>query len=346
MNKRAPFKLNRTPEGAILLQALAVFTEATAIHATVVQEHALLAEGVVDAIFELPGGKQFIVEVKRALTLATLGQAVAQLARFRKPGVLITEYVTQQMAERLKALNIPFIDTAGNIYMRLPNLLIYVIGRKPRALPLREKRVRALRPTGLKVIFALLCIPDLVDAPYREVATAAGAALGTVNWVFNDLKRLNYVRVTKARGRIFENRRGLMDKWAEGYVRELRPTLKPVRYHVARADWWKRENLTALDIWLGGEPAAAILTKHLRPQVITIYGNTYFPTLAKKVQALKDEHGNLEVLQKFWGFDTPRLDKRYPIVPPLLAYADLVATADARNLETAQIIRERFLDKT
>ena len=90
---------------------------------------------------------------------------------------------------------------------------------------------------------------------------------------------------------------------------------------------------------------AALLTKHLRPEIITIYGNTHFATLAKTVRALKDEHGKLEVLQKFWNFEIPRFNKRYPTVPPLLAYADLIATADARNLETAQMIRERFLDK-
>ena len=207
-------------------------------------------------------------------------------------------------------------------------------------------RVRALRPTGLKVVFALLCRPDLINAPYRDIAEAAGVALGTVNWVFYDLRRLGYMRETKARGRVYENRPGLIDKWVEAYARELRPKLKPRRYRVANPDWWKKEDLAVLEMWLGGEPAAAILTKHLRPEIITIYGDAHFATLAKTVRALKDEHGNLEVLQKFWNFEIPRFDKRYPIVPPLLTYADLVATADARNLETAQIVHERFLDKT
>ena len=98
-------------------------------------------------------------------------------------------------------------------------------------------------------------------------------------------------------------------------------------------------------MWLGGEPAAAVLTKHIRPEVVTVYGDTYFAALARRIQPIKDEHGNLELLQKFWHFDVPRADKRYPLVPPLLVYADLVATADARNIETAQIIRERFLAK-
>ena len=98
-------------------------------------------------------------------------------------------------------------------------------------------------------------------------------------------------------------------------------------------------------MWLGGEPAAAVLTKHLRPEVVTVYGDAHFTTLARRIQPIKDDYGNLELVQKFWDFEAPTVNKRYPVVPPLLIYADLVATADARNIETAQIIRERFLGK-
>jgi len=183
----------------------------------------------------------------------------------------------------------------------------------------------------------------LVNTPYREIAEAAGVALGTVGWVLQDLRRLGYIRETKARGRIHEDLPVLIDKWVEGYVRELRPKLRPRRYRVENADWWKHEDLPGLEMWLGGEPAAAILTKHLRPELVTVYGDTRFATLARKIRAIRDDHGNLEVFQKFWVFELPQLDKRLPLVPPLLIYADLVATADARNIETAQIIRERFL---
>lgn len=345
MKERAHTKPTKTTEATILREALEAFEAVTAMPATAVKEHVRLPGGVADAVFELAGGRKFVAEIKRTLTPATLGQAVAKLTRFRKPGMLVTGYVAPPMAERLKELDVGFIDTAGNAFVRLPNLLIYITGRKPHAPAAREKRVRALRPTGLKVIFALLCRPDLVNAPYRDIAEAAGVALGTVNWVFYDLRRLGYIRETKARGRIYENRPGLIDAWVEAYARELRPKLKPRRYRVTKPDWWKNEDLAALDTCLGGEPAAAILTKHLRPEVITIYGDTHFTTLARKVEAIKDEHGKLEVLQKFWNFDVPRFNRRYPIVPPLLAYADLVATADARNIETAQIIREQFLDK-
>jgi hypothetical protein len=344
--------MTRTPENRpaaeeelILTQALEAFKQATAKEATVLKTEVRLPQGVADAEIRLADGERRFVEVKRNITPTTLGTAVAQLARFGKPGILVVEYINPQLAERLKALDVAFLDTAGNAYINTPKLFVYITGRKPHAPAPREKRVRALRPTGLKVIFALLCRPELVNAPYRDIAAAAGVALGTVGWVFYDLRRLGYITETKARGRIYADRGGLIDRWAEAYAHQLRPAIKPQRYRVADADWWKKENLAKFDMWLGGEPAAAVLTKHLRPEVVTVYGDTHFAALARKVRAIKDEYGNLEVLQKFWAFELPQADKKHPLVPPLLVYADLIATADARNIETAQIIRERFLDK-
>ncbi len=332
-------------EALILTQALEAFKQTTAREATVLKTAVRLPQGLADAEIRFGDGVRRLVEVKRHITPATLGMTIAQLARFGKPGMLVTGYINPQLAERLKALDIAFMDTAGNAYLNTPKLFVYITGRKPHAPAAREKRVRALRATGLKVIFALLCRPELVNAPYRDIAAAAGVALGTVGWVFYDLRRLGYITETKARGRIFEDWGGLIDKWAEAYAHQLRPTIKPQRYRVADADWWKKEDLAKFDMWLGGEPAAAVLTKHLHPEVVTVYGDTHFVALARKVKAVKDEHGNLEVLQKFWDFEFPQVDKQVVLVPPLLIYADLIATADVRNIETAQIVRERFLDK-
>jgi len=336
---------NRAEERQITEAAVQAFEKATGLRATIIGGHVRLPEGRADAAIRFGGDKTLVAVIKGALTPTTMGQALAQVRRFGERGLIVTRYVTPPMAERLRELDAAFIDTAGNAYLRLPNLFIYVAGRKPRAPTPRETRVRALRPTGLRVIFALLCRPDLLNAPYRDIAEATGVALGTVTWVFYDLRRLGYVRVTKTHERILENRPELIDRWVEAYARELRPKLKPRRYHVWNLDWWKKVNLAELEMLLGGEAAAAVLSKHLRPQIITIYGDNHFPTLAKTVRALKNDHGNLELLPKFWNFDIPRLDKRYPLVPPLLIYADLVATADARNLEIAQIVRRHYLAK-
>jgi hypothetical protein len=51
-----------------------------------------------------------------------------------------------------------------------------------------------------------------------------------------------------------------------------------------------------------------------------------------------DPKGEIEVLETFWDF--PPTDNRPDVVPPLLVYADLLATMDPRNHETARIIHE------
>jgi len=49
--------------------------------------------------------------------------------------------------------------------------------------------------------------------------------------------------------------------------------------------------------------------------------------------------GEVEIFKTFWGFEYHQ--PPYNTVPPLLIYADLIATGNARNLETARIIYEK-----
>ena len=52
-----------------------------------------------------------------------------------------------------------------------------------------------------------------------------------------------------------------------------------------------------------------------------------------------DPNGNVEILDAFWNFG-PEND--FPdVVPPILAYADLLATQDGRNAEAAQMIYDQ-----
>ncbi len=49
--------------------------------------------------------------------------------------------------------------------------------------------------------------------------------------------------------------------------------------------------------------------------------------------------GNVKAYQKFWMYD----EENNNIVPPLLAYADLINTNDRRCIETAQKIYDGLL---
>jgi hypothetical protein len=94
---------------------------------------------------------------------------------------------------------------------------------------------------------------------------------------------------------------------------------------------------------MGGETAAAKLTRYLKPAVQTIYlpkDTKAQAQLMKELRLIKDPAGEVELRAKFWRFESPE----YPdLVPPLLIYADLLATADDRNIETARMIYDEHL---
>ncbi|MEJ2725153.1 MAG: type IV toxin-antitoxin system AbiEi family antitoxin [Deltaproteobacteria bacterium] len=288
---------------------------------------------------------EFAAEVKKAVTPATLGAFVRQLRIFpqEQKGLLVTWYVTPQMADRMKEMDIQFIDVAGNAYINDPPLFVFIKGNRPVDRYPTERPPRALQPTGLQVIFALLCNPGLENEPFRQIAKVANAALGTVGWVIRDLKRMGHLLDRGKRGRHLLRKKELLERWVTIYPDQLRPKNLVGRYRAPNPEWWKREELTNFTAYWGGEIAAAKLTKYLRPQIITIYVKGKAGKLLLKHKIMKEANGNIEILNAFWNFE---YEWQFPkLVHPILIYADLLATGDTRNIETAEIIYERELTR-
>jgi hypothetical protein len=292
------------------------------------------------------GGRevQYTAEVRRALQTDTLGAAQQQLERLAPPALLVTDYVTPALADELKARHIQFLDTAGNAYLEQGPLLVWVKGQKRATKPATQTAGRAFQPTGLQVLFTLLCNPQAVNRPYRELAEMAGVAHGTVGYVVPDLQQLGYVRDLKGqRGtrRLFELER-LLDEWATTYARVLRPRTLLGRYYVPTLEGWKDWAPAEHDALWGGEPAAALLTDYLRPGVLTIYADKLPGLLAARHRFMKEPGPGhvavVEVRKRFWNF--PVDPEHKTLVPTVLVYADLLATGDARCIETAKQIHD------
>jgi hypothetical protein len=190
---------------------------------------------------------------------------------------------------------------------------------------------RAFQPTGLQVLFALLCKPEIVDRPYRDIAKLADVAHGTVGWVMPELPKLGYVGTLKGRRRLLNGPR-LLQQWVEAYARTLRPKLVLERWQADNLDWTGKVDPTRYGLLLGGEPAARRLTRHLRPGTATFYGTKANRQLLIDQRLRPDPAGNVEILRQFWTFDGETAGQ----VPDLLVYADLLAIGDARCLETAK----------
>jgi hypothetical protein len=285
------------------------------------------------------------IELKGQLNSHTLGSAIAAFSKYKRqygPTALVTSYINPSQAEKLRDLGVEFFDTAGNVFLKQEGLHVFVSGRKRRDSDTRESRpARAFNATGSRLIFALLCNLGLEDKTYRQLAKKAGISLGAVNWIMRDLKTLGYL-VDDKQGRRIQNRKELLKRWVAAYPEQLRPKLLIGRFHKEGTQaWWQKAKLPAEAFW-GGEIGAALITRHLKPEAVTIYSETNLAKLQAQHGLRRDSNGETELLRRFWAFDKwDEQDKH--VVPPLLIYADLIRTAIDRNLETAEILYDQCI---
>lgn len=343
-------------EQTILDRALEVLERTAGIHGQVVGRELRNGQSDwADAIVEIEANGQrhpYVAEIKRVDRFAILrdirnqhphGQGLQPL--------LVAPRITAETAEKCRELDLQFIDATGNAYLRGPGLYVLVKGQRPIEgedfLPIGHEGKRAGTATHLRVIFALLCKPELLNAPYRDIVQVAGVALGTIGWVFNDLTDRGFTTGGTRKGdRVMLERKKLIDEWITTYPIKLRPKLNPRRFKAPKADWWKEVDITKYDAQWGAEVAAEKLTGYLRPNTVTIYlhqekGQHHLTRLVAGNRLRPDAEGDIEILDAFWDFDDEQ--PMAQTVPPLLACADLIATLDPRNLEAAKLIHDQYL---
>lgn len=299
-----------------------------------------------DAVLRIGRGNnrtEYAATLKRSLTHPVIGSLVSHIRRSKPRGVLVTHHITPAQADRLRHFNVPFFDTAGNAFFDDPNLFVFVSGRKPDEGKPKDTPSRAFQASGLRTVFALLCNPGLELQPYRNIATAASVSHGTIGVVMSDLEKEGYLIEMGPRGRRLTNKANLIRRWIETYPQQLRSKLLLGRYSSPKSEWWQDARLEPLGAYWGGEVAAAKLTGHLRPEQKTIYADRVVPEILAKFALKKDLNGDLEMLRKFWSFDDE--SAKNGIVPPLLVYADLIASGDDRNIETAEIIYDTTISR-
>jgi hypothetical protein len=305
-----------------------------------------------DAWLRIGKGKgqvDYVVEAKRTLTPETLGAATMQLREIANTAscaaLLVTDYLTPPMAASLRDRQQQFADAAGNAYLEGPGLMVYVTGRKLQDKQMTPSAGKAYTLTGLKVTFALLCDPELASAPQRAIAAAAGVALGAIPAVLADLRQTGQLLVLAKHRRLNATKR-LLDEWALTYARRLRAKTLQQTYTMIDFDGWKTWPLDLPHERWGAEPAANLLVNYLTPGVLTIYADKIPPRLLiekRMTPARGVEAGGrvVEWRKPFWG-NVPAA-ARPDTVNPVLVYADLLATGDARCIETAQLVYDEYL---
>jgi hypothetical protein len=109
---------------------------------------------------------------------------------------------------------------------------------------------------------------------------------------------------------------------------------------------WREWGVRADHAKWGGEPAAALLTNYLEPDVLTLYAEKLPARLLvdQRITTARpnDAHNLVEIRRPVWGAGLDNR-QRADLVPEALVYADLLTTGDARCNEAAQLIYEQHL---
>jgi hypothetical protein len=258
------------------------------------------------------------------------------------PRLWMAHHVPPVVANRLVAGGETFVDGTGNVNLTLPGLVVRVLGNRPTrtARTRREERPpRAWRRPAIRILFRLLCEPALGGRPIRDIAEAAGTAVGTVVHLLQDLERTGNVVPLDGRRRRFLADQPLVTRWMMEYEQKLRPHLLLGRFTSEAA--LESLDLTTHGALWGGEPAARLLGADLLPGIWTIYAAKKDPALLRAAGLRPDPDGEVELRRAFWVGDVeaPRRD----VTHPLLVVADLLATRDGRCHAAAHAIEREHL---
>jgi hypothetical protein len=298
-----------------------------------------------EAVLELDG-ETYDARIRMWVQHAPLTATIEQIKR-HPTGILIADYVSPERADRFRDAGVPFLDTAGNAFLKTPRCYVFIKGHpRPRPVPGFGKPLHhpAYTTNGAKVTFALLCQPVLAGATDAEIANIAGVSLGTVTNVFDDLAETDHVERSRGQ-RLLVRREDLLDAWVEHYPETLRPTLSLGLYQTENTGWWKTFDINRYGGCWGGEIAGAVYTKHGEPAEAIVYAPK-----AMQMQLIATAHlrkiprpvggaGTVALLAPFWRhhYGPPGL------VHPLLAYADLIASDQPRNILTARKLYQQHL---
>jgi len=287
-----------------------------------------------ELVMTVNGMKQrFIVEIKRELRTHQLQQIEIFFNRYNN-FLLVANHIFPKIKEELRQKGIPYLEANGNVFMKKDNLFLYVDTQKPLNTK-KNKGNRAFTKTGLKVLFYLLQFKEAINLTQRELAEKTLVGLGNIPQVIDGLKETGYLMPLNKKTYVWENRKGLLDRWMAEYPTVLRPKIVKERYKL-KGDWQDLIFNHNKTVW-GGEPAADLLTNHLRPEKFVMYTKENRMDLIKKYKLMPDKNGEVEVLEMFWE------QKHEDTAPPLLIYTDLMLEGGKRNKETAEKLYNEFI---
>lgn len=329
-------------EGIIVHTALENLRKHTGIEGFYSDDQKKGLDGELELIFR-NGKERFAVKVKKEVRNHQLEQ-IKEWANANENFLLIAETIFPKTKEALRKDSIGYLDTAGNIFLQTDRFHWWIDGQKVEKTK-AGKINRAFTVTGLKVIYFFLVDDQLLNQPQRIIAEETGVGLGNITYIINGLKEQKFLIQKNRKVFVLINKKELLEKWVIGFEERLKPTLHLGNFRFLKSEEyneWKNIELKKHRSFWGGEPAGALITNYLMPEILTIYTQETRSSLIKNYRLVPETNGNIRIYQKFW-----KGEKTYneAVVHPLLAYADLMNAGDRRSRETAKKLFDELLYK-
>lgn len=281
----------------------------------------------------------FIAEIKNELR-ATDTATIISRKKLKNKELIISQYISKPQRELLKNNKINYLDSSGNCFIHYKEFFVFIDNQKTQE-QRTTKSNKILTEKGMRLIYALLLNKELINYNYRQIVKEVGIALGTVGNLLTELEQEGFILITE-NGRVLRNEAILLDKWASAYGTTLRPQLfqKRLRF-VNREDLLNWKDIHLKNAFWGGEPAAYLLDKYLKPAEFIIYSEKTTTQLMKELKLVPDIGGEIILMLP----PIPNKTEDKEMADPFLIYAELINSKDSRCLEAAQRIKEKYIDK-
>jgi hypothetical protein len=300
------------------------------------------AKDEIELEFNLNGKKirkTFDLEIQKSASSSAINQIVLNRYESNRKQLLVARYVSPATAEKLRELDISFMDTKGNVFFKEDEFYIFISSQAKVSEVKVPKPNLIFQQSGLKLLFVLLSIPDSENYSYRNLAEISDISLGSVNEIISNLIQSFYLVKIKEK-RMLVRKDELLKRWVQGYSETLRPKITNGRFKYSEVLFEENTIKDLKGCW-GGEYAASLMTNYLTPAKFDLFVDYNAPRALFVLNSnfpSKKLDGEVEILRKFWTFNETEIT-----APPILVYADLVASADSRNLEVAKMIYDEHI---
>ncbi len=274
---------------------------------------------------------------------------ICQLQSLQQQPLLLADYVSTPLAQDLIRAKIQFIDATGNGFIQAPPLYFNRSGNRPaKASPLPN---RCTQSAGLRVIYHLLQHPEFATRTYREIATAAGVALGSIGPILRDLQRKKILSPPTAEQRMLLNHSGLHQLWETSFLHKLRPRLQIER--CSPTPPWNITSFPSLlqtssvkeDILLGGELAASFYCAQVQARRAALHvERSKALKLMLQLRLIPDPVGCIDIVASFSPSSAypQRSAEGLLLAEPYLVHAELTNSGEEQSHIALDLARNYF----